>query len=252
MGGHHDFDDDRWSLFDLGADFSEAHDVADRHPERLERMVELWWAEAGRNQVLPLDDSLIQRVGALEPPRYGPRLRAVIRPGGGPVSEDAIPMLIGGFRLRARLDVPPRGAQGVVCALGDWSNGWALYLLGGRPVVTFNLFGTPYRTAGPDPLTSGARDLTVEYRRARAGGGTVAVAVDGAAVAEGTVGQDLPFRWQIGAAGLLVGHDRGFPVCDDYEPPFPCTATIERIIIELPHAPPPPAAEEVAAALRHE
>jgi arylsulfatase len=71
-------------------------------------------------------------------------------------------------------------------------------------------------------------------------------------VAEGTVGRDLPFRWQIGAAGLLVGHDRGFPVCDDYEPPFSCTATIERIVIELPHAPPPPAAEEVAAALRHE
>ncbi|MGH9026166.1 MAG: hypothetical protein ACRDWD_08635, partial [Acidimicrobiia bacterium] len=213
------------------------------------------WTEAGHNQVLPLDDSLVERVGALEPPPYGPRLRAELRPGGGPISEDAMPMLVGGFRLRAQLAIPDGGAEGIVCALGDWSNGWAVYLLDGRPVITFNLFGAPYRTVAPDTLVAGAKELTIEYRRAPSGpqgGGTVTIAVDGSEVAQGTVGQDLPFRWQIGAAGLLVGHDRGFPVSDDYEPPFASNFGIGRVVIELPHAPPPAADEEIAAALRHE
>ena len=45
---------------------------------------------------------------------------------------------------------------------------------------------------------------------------------------------NLPFRWQIGGAGLLVGRDRGFPVCDDYQPPFPFTGTLHQIVLEIP------------------
>ena len=54
--GSPDFADDHWALFDLRADFSEATDVADEHPDRVARMEALWWAEAGRNQVLPMGD----------------------------------------------------------------------------------------------------------------------------------------------------------------------------------------------------
>ncbi|MCL4292348.1 MAG: arylsulfatase, partial [Acidimicrobiia bacterium] len=52
--GSHDFATDRWSLFDLEHDFSEAHDLAAEHPERVDELVARWWTEAGRNQVLPL------------------------------------------------------------------------------------------------------------------------------------------------------------------------------------------------------
>jgi hypothetical protein len=66
------------------------------------------------------------------------------------------------------------------------------------------------------------------------------------------VGQDLPFRWQIGGTGLLIGRDRGFPVCDDYRPPFPFTGTIRHVAIEAPPASPRDTAAEVRQALRHE
>ena len=52
--GSLDFDTDRWSLFRLADDFSESRDLADEHPDVVRRLEELWWAEAGRNQVLPL------------------------------------------------------------------------------------------------------------------------------------------------------------------------------------------------------
>ena len=49
-------DDDEWELYHLDSDFSECHDLAEKQPEKLRELIDLWWAEAGRNGVLPLDD----------------------------------------------------------------------------------------------------------------------------------------------------------------------------------------------------
>jgi arylsulfatase len=174
----------------------------------------------------------------------------VLRPGGGPVSEDALPPLGGGFRLLAEIEIED-GASGILCALGDWSNGWACYLLDGRPVITFTILGEVFRFAASARLAAGRRAIIAEYRWARANS-VLALAVDGAVVAEGPLPRRLPMRWQIGGAGLLVGRDRGFPVCDDYEPPFPFSGVLGRLIIEVPALAPADAEQEIAAALRRE
>jgi arylsulfatase len=249
--GSHDFDEDHWALFDLEHDFSEAHDLAADHPELVQPLVERWWAEAGRNQVLPLDDSFIGRAVAMVPPPTPPRFRTVYRPGGGPISEDAVPPLGGGFELRADVETGT-GDSGIVCALGDWNNGWAWYLLEGRVVLSFNLFGTPYRFVSTAVIPPGRHWLGAEYRREQPAGGPVVLRVDDEVVAEGKLPVNLPFRWQIGGAGLLVGRDRGFPVCDDYEPPFPFTGVLGEIVFEIPSLRPRVPEEEITAALRHE
>ena len=248
--GSLDFDTDHWALFDLGADFAEAIDVAAEHPERVRQLVELWWAEAGRNQVLPLDDSFMGRASALEPPPSPPRFRTVLWPGGGGVSEDTL-FLAAGFRAIAEVDVPPDGVEGVLCALGDWSNGWALYVLNGRLVATINLFGVVDRVATPEPVPTGRHRLGVDVRSGGRGC-ELSVTIDGAAVATGRLGRSLPFRWQIGGGGLLIGRDAGFPVCDDYRPPFPFTGTLHEVTIELPGLAPRDPANEVALALHRE
>jgi arylsulfatase A-like enzyme len=248
--GSHDLDADHWALFDLANDFAEAHDVGAQHPEHLKTLTELWWTEAGRNNVLPVMDSFLGRAVALEPSPWGPRWRAVLRPGGGPVSEDALPPLLGGFRLLADVEVGA-AACGVICALGDWSNGWACYLLEGRPVITFNILGEIFRYAGSAPVAAGRRSIVATYEsvgRAR----SVTLAVDGTVVAQGPLPRRLPLRWQIGGAGLLIGHDRGFPVCDDYQPPSAFSGTIETVVIEVPALAPRDAGQEAAAALRRE
>jgi arylsulfatase len=76
--------------------------------------------------------------------------------------------------------------------------------------------------------------------------------VDGTQVAEGPLPRRFPMRWQIGGAGLLVGRDRGFPVCDDYQPPAAFAGTIERVVIEVPALMPADAVAETAAALHRE
>jgi arylsulfatase A-like enzyme len=248
--GSHDFDADHWALFDLANDFAEAHDVGAQHPERLKALTELWWMEAGRNNVLPVIDSFLGRAVALEPSPWGPRWRAVLRPGGGLVSEDALPPLLGGFRVVADVEVGA-AASGVICALGDWSNGWACYLLEGKPVITFNILGEVFRYAAAASLAAGKRTIVAEYQYAGRAG-SVTLAVDGAVVAQGPFARRMPLRWQIGGAGLLIGRDRGFPVCDDYQPPFAFTGTIEKVVIEAPALAPRDAGQEAAAALHRE
>ncbi|MGH9113344.1 MAG: sulfatase/phosphatase domain-containing protein, partial [Acidimicrobiales bacterium] len=257
--GSHDFATDRWSLFDLSSDFAEAVDLAAEYPERVAELDALWWHEAGRNQVLPLDDSLIARAVALEPSPNTPRHRTVYRPGGGGIAEDLLPGMGGGFHLTAHVDLPDGGVpcRGVVCALGDWNNGWALYVVDGRPAVAFSLFGSLHAATSPVALTAGLRAVRLTYERSGGGGGRVHLAVDGHCLAELDLPHDLPFRWQIGGAGLHIGADRGFPVSDDYEPPFPFSGTIDRLEIEIPQLAPRPtdaagSTSDVAQALRHE
>ena len=62
-----DFDADRWELYRIDDDMSEMHDLAEQEPERLQQLVDLWWDEAERHQVLPLDDTLLARLLADKP-----------------------------------------------------------------------------------------------------------------------------------------------------------------------------------------
>lgn len=249
LEGSVDFDTDRWSLFHLDADFAEAHDLAEAEPARLQEMIERWWAEAGRYGVLPLDDSFTARAVALEPSPYPPRYRTRYLPGGGPISEDALPPLGAGFVLRVRLDDVH---DGMLCALGDWNNGIALYVQRGELVCALSLFGTPIRVAGPAP--SGASMFGLAYRRGRDRERSLVLVAGDDELASTTFEGDLPFRWQVAGGGLTIGYDRGFPVCDDYEVPFAYGDGLVDLEIEIPLLAPrtPPTAEVASQALHRE
>lgn len=66
--------------------------------------------------MLPLSDSLTQRLGMLVPADYPVGSSAVLHPEGGPVSDDALPMLAGGGRIVAEVDVPDEDVNGVLFA----------------------------------------------------------------------------------------------------------------------------------------
>jgi len=251
IDGSHDFDEDHWALFHLDEDFSESTDVGVKHPAKLRALQELWWSEAGANQVLPLDDSFIGRAIAMEPSPNLPRFRTVYRSGGGPIAEDLLPALGVGFRMIADVDVAD-AVNGIIGAVGDWNNGWAWYALDGRLVVTFNLYGYPTTITATELLTAGHHDVVVAFKRDRAGGGAITLLVDDVVVGGGVLTDNLPFRWQIGGGGLLIGRDTGFPVCDDYETPFPFTGTINSVTIEIPRLAPREPEVELAAATKHE
>ncbi|MCU1485552.1 MAG: atsA [Actinomycetia bacterium] len=226
LEGSFDFATDRWSLFDLSNDFSEAHDLADQEPERLRQMEETWWGEAGRNQVLPLYE-FPASLAHMHPAELPPPSRATYAPGGGPIIESQLPVTMGGFELTAHVEVVD-GTEGIVTALGDRHGGWALYLLAGRPTATFALLGSTVRIASDVAVPSGAHTVGLRYEAGR--DPKVRLAIDGADVAEAALPGLVFFpNLSTAGAGMLVGRDRGLPVSDDYRPPFAFTGTLHRV-----------------------
>ncbi len=234
--GSRDFATDVWTLYDLRADFAEARDLSAEEPAKLEELKQRWHVEAGRNNVFPLDDGLVQRLGAIIPAHYPPGNRSVFVPGGSRVHDEQVPMLIGGFTMTATVDVAESGADGVVCAFGDWTGGYALYIVGGRARFAWCNAGTLVRAgAGADasPLTPGRHELVARYAPG-AGGGVFTVACDGVEQGSASIGETLVFALQHGGAGLRLGYDVGFPVCDDYAIPGHFAGTVEQLVIETP------------------
>ena len=225
--GSVDFDTDRWSLFHLAEDFSESTDLADQHPDVVRRLEGLWWAEAGRNNVLPLFE-FPESMAHMHPGEFPPPDAATYRPGGGPVQVAQLPAAMGGFTLTAYVEVPDGGAEGVVTALGDRHGGWAFYLLDGRPTATFALLDGPVRVAAAEPVAAGAHVLEVRYEPGP--GARVVLAVDGSDVAEAPLPGLVFFpNLSTAGAGLLVGRDRGIAVSHDYRPPFAFTGVLDRV-----------------------
>ena len=256
--GSRHFDEDHWSLYHLDDDFAEADDLADEHPERLARLVERWWSEAGANQVLPLGDDMVNRLGALEPSPWGPRWLVELAPGGGPVAEEVLPPQLFGFELTATVTVgsPAPSTEGAIATLGDWSNGWALYLLDGRPVFAL--------TTGADAAAPGRRrparpPATTPWwsptTTSTAAASQLRLAVDGDAsstrprspTACPSAGRSAaPACWSVATSGS--------PCTTDYQPPFAFGGTIDRVVLAVPAMAPSDAdvAAEIAAALRQE
>ncbi len=100
-----DYDTEQWELYDLAADASECNDLAATQPDKLQELIGLWWTEAARHNVLPLDDRLIELFGARFRDRspHPPSRRYVYRPPMSPIPAQAA-AAIGGrnFDLTAR------------------------------------------------------------------------------------------------------------------------------------------------------
>jgi arylsulfatase A-like enzyme len=235
--GSREFETDRWSLFNLDKDFSEAHDLAADEPERLRQLTERWWYEAGRNQVLPLIDSWASH-GTIPDFRSRQRGRYLCFPGGGPIET---PPPGAGFRFSADVELDGHEPSGVICAqhllvAACYSHAiWACYVQRGRLIVTFNVAGTPQRIVAHELSTLSRFDVTITHRIE--GGengeetGSVAVDVDGELVDAAQLDHFPVAPWSLPGM-LLVGRDLGIPACPDYQAPFAFTGQIHRAIYE--------------------
>jgi arylsulfatase A-like enzyme len=228
--GSHDFDRDRWYLYNLDEDFAEANDLSGERPELLAALQDVWWSEAERNQVLPLFEGPRSLV-ALHPSEYQPAESAAYVPGGGSIYEGTLPPMLGGFTVTAEVELPPEpAASGIICAMGDLNDGFALYMLDGRPVATVVSGGRRTRIAGPDPAPSGEHEISFCFRPGSSGEPNLSIVVDGVSVQDG----DHPAMAMFPAVstaggGLLIGRDRGLGVSDDYRPPFPFNGVLRQV-----------------------
>ena len=249
--GSRDFDTDEWALFNLTDDFAEAVDLADEQPDLLARLQDVWLIEAARNHVFPLVDGLIGRMAAAIAPPNPPATRCVFRPHGGPVRDDSLPHLFGGFRITAAVETAGT-AEGVLCALGDWTNGFAFYVRDGRLVFALNRAGDLRTVEAPVVLGDGMHGLACQYGFDADGAPTLTLLDGGEPIASRTLDVPVPMFWQHGGTALTLGYDVGLPVCDDYDVPFAWTGTLHEVVVEVGRDIPPNPGVELRVALAAE
>jgi arylsulfatase A-like enzyme len=230
------FSEDRWELYHVESDPAEIHDVAELHPERLAEMIERWWVEARRNQVLPLDNRILHTIVNPKPDWRAPRLTTTYYPGGSPVPEPvAANVKNRGHVIEVDLTVPPgEPPEGVLLAQGSVLGGFSLHLLGGRLRYVHNLYGKErHEVVAEAPLEPGRHTLGFRFERQDRGGGPAVLTVDGTEVATGHLPMFTVAAFSATGAGLTCGYEFGPAVADGYVAPFTCTATIHSVTVTL-------------------
>jgi arylsulfatase len=218
------FDDDQWELYDTNEDWTQAHDLSSKMPDKLRELQRLWMIEVSRYNVLPLDDRRVER---FNPDLAGrPQLirgNSQLLFGGMRLSENSILALKNkSHAVTAEVVVPEGGARGVILAQGGAFGGFSLYVQSdGRPAYCYNLFGLRmFKTEGEEPLPSGEHQVRIEFGYDGGGlgkGGTVKLYVDGRQAGEGRVEATVPMLFSADET-TDVGSDSATPVSDDYGP----------------------------------
>jgi arylsulfatase A-like enzyme len=239
MGGHvPNVNDYKWELYNVENDFSEANDLAAKEPKKLRELQDMFVAEAAKYNVLPLDNSKVERADvSIRPSLSRGRTEFTYYPGMIRIPEGAAPDLKNkSYRIIADVEIPEGGAEGVFMTQGGRFNGLGLYLLRGRPIFHYNLVGVDRTTvAAKDPLTPGHHTITVDFKYDGGGigkGGLVTLIVDGKGVANAKLIRTIPFRVSADET-LDIGEDTGTPVSEDYHVPFKFTGMINKVVVDL-------------------
>lgn len=241
------FEDDVWELYCLADDYAEVRDLAVAEPARRDALVALWWEEARRNGVLPLDDRAQARAFARDPATTT-RREFVMLPGTRlltPVSGPNFAMR--SFRIEARIAPLAGGEEGVLFAYGRRAAGFVLYLKDGRLCFDYNLAGRHSILRSLDPVAGGLRRLGGNLMLNR-GHARVELTGDGAPLGA----SDLPIGFPAGF-GLLssqCGMNYPSPVSEDYVAPFRFTGILDCVAVTLGEADEAAAAGLWEAALR--
>ncbi len=233
------FDDDVWELYDLRTDLAEVTDLAGTRPDLVEQLVRLWWREAERNHVLPLDNRVLWTLANPRPgARTGPG-KARFFAGGAQVPEAVAPDVRGrSHTVRVEVDLEEEVVpEGVLLALGSVLGGWSFHVLDGRLRYVHNLYGKELRTVeSEEALVPGRHQLSVEVEmddeETRSAGATVVLRCDGREVGRGRVDRFTRSGFNGVGAGLVCGAEWGPAVGDGYTAPFPFNGTLVRAEVE--------------------
>ena len=263
LSGWGHFGADTWELYHTDVDRSELHDRAAEEPERLQEMINLWYAEAGRNGAFPLDDrSAIEIVLTPRPLLTPARNRYVYYPGLAEVSESqSVNVRNRSYVIGALVDIPEAGAQGVLFAHGARFGGHALYVKDNRLHYVYNFVGSvEQHVVGDRDLPTG-EDLILSASFEKQGedppgvaAGILSLYHGDVKVGEGPI-KTQPGKFSLAGEGLCVGRDSGEPVTGDYpgDGPWAFTGgTIKRVAVDVSGEPYVDLEREAAAMMARE
>lgn len=234
-----------WALYNINTDWTQNHDVAARHPEKVKELEAIWWREARKYNVMPLDASVVSRLVTPRPSSTAGRSDFTFPGRMTGISNGVAPSILNAsYTFTAKVTVPEGGGEGMIITQGGRFTGYGLFLHKGRPTFVWNLFGLQkVAWEAPDALAPGKHTLVFDFNYDGLGaatlafndfsgigkGGTGELKVDGAVVAKHKMEYTVPLilAWD---ENMDIGSDTGTPVDDAaYAVPFAFTGSIDSL-----------------------
>jgi len=230
------FQDDVWELYHLDEDFSECHDLAEKEPDLLRDLVALWFVEAGKYSVLPLDNRGNERHRDSKT-TSGQRTRVLrVFPATTGIPDYTINLKARSHSFEATVSSLQERHEGVLVAQGSAFGGYVLYVAGGRLVYHYNYLGlSSQRIISEDALPFG-RDtlrLGVEVSFTGPGRAVAALTVDGRQQGLLELDRTITNTFGYGRDYLSVGQDLTGPVDAAYTGNFPFSGRLEHVDVTI-------------------
>ena len=226
-----------WELYNISEDFSQAVNLADKFPEKLAELQEIFHQNAIQYDIYPLRDAGSPRSGEFAVPHSLDGIskvtytRAHVR-----MPESSVLNVKNcSWRMTAEIVVPEGGAHGVIACQGGNMAGWSLYIDdSGKPTYHYNWFGHVHSVVGDtQTLNPGSHEIVVDfaYDGGFGAGGVATMYVDDRKAGSVRIEKTVPLVYSMSGETFDIGVDTGSPV-GNYPHLFTCTADIIGVIIE--------------------
>jgi len=231
-----------WELYNLEEDFAETHNLADKERARLIAMIGMWYVEAGKYNVMPIDSRGTQRFAEERPQIAVDRKQYVYYPGTQMVPGNAGPRLINvAHSVSVHASVPSGGAEGVLYSMGGNDGGFAFYVQDGKLTYGYNYVADQrFKVQSDAAVPEGDHIFSFEFvptgkadiAKGKGVPADIKLFVDGKQVGSGKLPVTIPLQLGL-AAGVSIGVDAGAPVMEDYTPPFAFTGTVRKALVDV-------------------
>lgn len=221
------FEDDVWELYHVDEDFSESNDLAQQHPEKLQQLIDIWWEEAKKYNVLPLDGrGLFGRtsdIGTLED---------VVQYYYPPVGGFHHAQIIDGTKehtITIELNRQSKEEQGTLIADGGRFGGWVIYVKNNKAIFTNNFIGEYLSTIESTKLPIGEVTITLQFTPQARNAGDAKLYVNGQ-----LAGEVKNIKRGFGPGVLAIGKSALTPVVEDIVVPFAYDGKIRVVTLNFP------------------
>ncbi|MGC2403601.1 MAG: arylsulfatase [Acidobacteriaceae bacterium] len=221
-----------WELYHVSEDYSQAHDLAAKDPQKLNELKQLFDEEAKRNQVYPLFPP-----SGTQPLEGGQRKELVLAEGATRIPNATVPDLAGrSYTITADVETREKAADGVIVAQGSRYGGFTLYVKNGKVVYEVNAFGNRTgRLVSQSQLQPGRTRIVLEVNPEGAASaevrpGTATLSINGVAQGKATF---TNLNGSSYTETLDVGSDLGSPVSTEYAVPDTFSGRVDRVKVEI-------------------
>tara|TARA_B110000240_G_C13506449_1_gene456530 strand:- start:1023 stop:3320 length:2298 start_codon:yes stop_codon:yes gene_type:complete len=220
---------DIWELYHVEKDFSEINDLTEKEPKKLKELIDIWYKEAERYNILPMaDDTMGLYIKAVPKPKA----RYLFFPCSTRLDRLSGPDIYNfNSKLRAELNTETNNSNGVILSSGDSGAGYELYIINGYLHFTYIYTRTQVtKLKSKVKVPAGKHLIGFDLNKGLNKDKILNLILDNQII--GSVKLSEMWGIHVPNSGLRCGENRHAPISRDYTPPF-ILKGLKKVVVDL-------------------